>query len=468
MTGPEMEKATAFLEGLEKTALVSLLVELAEDNEFVRERMERLLDSGDPRKLVARFRRSLTGWRRGSRLITYGESGAFAAELERWLQQVKRELMPLDAKLALDLYETFIESDGALLNRADDSNGSIGDAFGFACQCWLQAAARCPPGKDDWVERIYKLAKADDYGVREDLLGAANLLLNEEALRQLASRFESELQAAVHRSKNSAHLVPEVFSAAGALQLVGRALRDPEVSVRATLVYSPDPNPLQRAGFVKGYLQFGPAQKALAWLDGDWGHHEGSRMHLLAETYRALARREDEAKVREQIFSRSGRVDDFRNWQGAVDAASRPRTVEAARARASAHADPIEAAALLLEIGDDASAEALILKEAAQINGNDYPRLVPLAHATESRKLLLGCTVCYRALLNGILSRGYAKAYSHGARYLEKLREIAPNLVGPLPFDSPQVYEAQLLSAHKRKVSFWKHVSDAGAQADSE
>jgi hypothetical protein len=80
-------------------------------------------------------------------------------------------------------------------------------------------------------------------------------------------------------------------------------------------------------------------------------------------------------------------------------------------------------------LGDAATAEALLVAEPALIDGRKYGELVPLAKAFQAQERWLGETVVYRALLHGILERGYAPSYGHGARYLMRLRELA-NAVG--------------------------------------
>lgn len=57
-----------------------------------------------------------------------------------------------------------------LLERADDSDGAIGDAVRAACRHWLEAAARCSTSPDVWPERLLKLYEGDKYGAREDLI----------------------------------------------------------------------------------------------------------------------------------------------------------------------------------------------------------------------------------------------------------------------------------------------------------
>ncbi len=70
-----------------------------------------------------------------------------------------------------------------------------------------------------------------------------------------------------------------------------------------------------------------------------------------------------------------------------------------------------------------------------------------------------GETVLYRALLNGILDRAYARAYGHAARYWARLREIANSGVDLLPLSPPDAFESEIRARHARKTSFWAHVN---------
>jgi hypothetical protein len=70
-----------------------------------------------------------------------------------------------------------------IFNRADDSDGVIGDELRAACVLWLDAAAaarEANAGADaDWVAALYESYQANDYGVREPLLEEAHRLLHE-------------------------------------------------------------------------------------------------------------------------------------------------------------------------------------------------------------------------------------------------------------------------------------------------
>ena len=408
---PETGELGAFLSSLEKPVLTALLVELAARNEDVRKRLERLQLSADPRKLAAAFKGTLADWRRSTCFIGYRESHAFGAELEAWLDQIEQELMPKDARLALDLFEAFIESDSELFERADDSDGCIGDSLRTACVRWLYAAAQCNDSDSDWVERIYGLVKADEYGAREELLRRANLVLDEAALRALAARFEGDLCVALNNREPTEALPAAVFGASAAVGLVAEALRDPDLSTRTVLSYSPNPNELQRARFAEGYLRFGRPEQALVWLESDSGRREDERLRLLAEAYSLLRRDEEASDIRQRIFEGSGAVEDFRAWRASLASERKAQADDAACRCAQANGDPIAAARLLLEINEDRAAEALLVERFAHLDGNDYPRLVPLAEAMEA---------------NGRLSWGAQRATAHCCTEFYREHTLAP------------------------------------------
>lgn len=304
MDDPDADEIAALVQSLDPATLRALLIELAAHHEPVRDCLHRLQLSAQPHKLAAAFRATLSGWRRSTRYLDYRRSGEFAAELDGWLRQVEHELLPRDPKLTLGLIEALIDSDARVFERADDSDGRIGDAIRTACCLWLTTAAKCEPPPAGWTERLRQLVDADGYGAREPLLRNADLLLDEAALRALVAQFEADLDTGVEAGVAARALPHSVFSASGSLRLLSQALRDPNIEVRAVLRYSPVPNPLQKSSFVRAYLDCGRPADALAWLDGHWDHHEDTRLRLLAQTYGELQRSGECARIRQQLLSR--------------------------------------------------------------------------------------------------------------------------------------------------------------------
>ncbi len=439
-----------------KEELAALLVELAATHPEVETRLVRDALAADPPHLAAQFRQRLQTWRRSRRFLMSSAAGTFGRELESWLDEIERELLPLDPARAHKLAEAFVCSDERFFEQADDSDAAIGDAIRAGCRLWLLAAKAQPDRlAADWIERVYALANADEYGAREALLRHADMLFDAPALRALAGRFEEDLDRALRPRGKSEHPNHAVFKAAAAISLVADALRDPDLSTKATLRYSPNPNPLQKEHFAERYIRFGRPGEALAWLEGDWGGHEEQRERLLAEAYAAVGDTVRLQSVLGALFERTGSPDDFEAWHAVLDPADRAGAVAEARERAWSIDDPITGAQLLLALKDDQAAEALLVARHASLRGEQYYRLVPLAKTLERNGRLLGAVVCYRALLVAILARAYARANGHAAKYLGVLRRLDPQVGNYRPLLTHEAFEASLRNTHARKVSFW-------------
>jgi hypothetical protein len=459
MAKPPIEDLEAFLRRQDAGDLIAVLLELAKDHEAVEARLARMQLANRPDKLAAGFKKTLSGWRRSTKFYGYREAREFVRMLDGWLDQVARELLPKDPPAALALLETFIEADAAWFDRADDSDGMIGDAVRAACRHWLQAAARCETPRDVWPERLLKLYQADQYGARDELLRRADLLLDEPAQRGLVARLESQLAQALDASPRGEGPPIDVFRISGALSLLAESLRDPDIMVRASLRYSPNPNPVQRQAFVRAYLDADRPADAMAWLQDAWGYLDDSRQDLLADALERLGRFEESSPIRQRMFERTLSDFYFQRWLEHLPEAARPEAVAHARQLALRHDDMTAAATLLLQFGDADAAEGRLLAEPGRIDGNDYGRLVPLAKALRAHECPRGETVVYRALLKGILDRAYARAYCYAARYWTRLGEIAGSGISLLPLPSHEDFEAEIRARHGRKTAFWPYVN---------
>jgi hypothetical protein len=468
MAKPPNNDLDAFLRRQDADDLDNVLLELAKDHEAVQAPLARMQLADRPDKLAAGFKKTLSGWRRSTKFYGYREAGQLGRMLDGWLGQVARELLPKDPPAALLLLEAFIEADAAWFDRADDSDGVIGDAVRAACRQWLQAAARCETQAGVWPERLLKLYQADQYGARDELLRCASLLLDEPAQRGIVARLESQLAQALAVSPRGESLSFDVFRISAALSLLAESLRDPDIMVRATLRYSPNPNPVQRQAFVRAYLEAERPADALMWLQEGWGHLDDSRQDLLADALARLGRFEESSPIRQEMFERTLSSFYFQRWLEHLPKAARPEAIAHARQLALRHGDVAAAAAVLLEIGDADAAEARLIAESGRIDGNHYAHLVPLAKALRSHKCLRGETVVYRALLKGILDRAYVRAYAHAARYWARLGEIAGSSGSLMPLSPHEEFEAEIRARHGRKQAFWAHVKGTRTNAHDE
>jgi hypothetical protein len=450
------EDLPAFLLRQDAATLVAVLLELAAEHKPVKARLTRLQLAD---KLAAGFRKTLAAWRRTRRFVVGAAAREFGRELQAWLDQIARELLPKAPPTALALFQAFIEADDVFFDRADDSDGAVGDAVRAACRYWLQAAARCETPASEWQSRVALLVDADRYGAREELLRRADQLFDEAGMRALVSVFEAKLTQALADTTAALQPSSEVFAASAALSLLSQALRDPDVHVRAVTRYSPQPNSVQREQFVREYLDAGRPADAMPWLQGPWGHHEDSRQALLAQTLEHLKRFDQSVPLRQAIFERSLRVADLHGWLKHLGEGARSAAMARARSLALKHADAVQAALLLLELEEDDDAEAVLLAAPGGLDGDDYGRLMPLAKTLRERHCWRGETAVYRALLSSILERANSTAYGHAARHWTRLREIADMGVDLLPLTPHAEFEASIRTRHARKPAFWARVN---------
>jgi len=459
MTKSSREDLEAFLRRQNAADLVDLLLELAQEHDAVLARLARMQLADRPDKLAVDFKKTLASLRRSTRFYDYREAPAFVHTLQTWLDQVVRELLPIDPSAALSLFEAFIAADEKWFERADDSDTLIGELVQTACRYWLQAAAQCnaPPG--GWSDRLLALYAADPYGVRSDLLRCAGLLLDAPAQCELVARFESQLTRALDSAPGGRQLPIGVFHASAALSLLAESLDDPDIEVRATLRHSPQPNALQRERFARAYLDADRAEDALAWLQEHWDRHELTRQNLLADALERLGRFIESLPIRQQVFESTLSELDLADWLRHLPQAEQPQAIAHARELALVHDELIDAVALLLELGDAAAAEERLLSEAARIDGRSYTQLVSLSKVLCARGCLRGEAAIHRALLNAILDRGYARAYGHAARYWKRLGEIDASGVEVTPLVPHEEFAAGVRSRHRRKTSFWAYVN---------
>jgi hypothetical protein len=118
------------------------------------------------------------------------------------------------------------------------------------------------------------------------------------------------------------------------------------------------------------------------------------------------------------------------------------------------------AAELLFALDEPALAEKLIVDRADELDGRSYGMLTSLVATAKASGCLLAATLIWRALLDAILARAYAKAYGHAARYLHELRAVASDIGDYRGHPTHEIYEQSLRMAHGRKASFWARLVD--------
>lgn len=449
------------LDALSAPELRAILARERQRSPTLRDAVQRAQLSRRPaalsRQLEADLKRSLTS-------LDAGFHWRNATGIEQvfcdWLDSVRRHVLLARPDDALQLAQRFIESDQFLFEAIDDSYGEVGALMRDACDLYLDALAASVEDQASRLTKLVALSRADDYGGREYLL--ANAAKAIEPARLLAyARVQLASASAKRRydanERGTGRIPPEAIE----VSLIANALRDPQLAVDATLLYSPAPNEQQRAGFVCDFLRFGQPSGALAWLEAPW-EDETRRLDLLAQTHGALGDSERAVILREARFLARPDAYSLSAWLDILPATGRAPAHRAAQEAARKLECPLSAASLLALIEDWQAIEALFVAKSAAIDGGAYGELLPIAQTLERNGCLLGATLAYRALLESILGRARAKTYHHGADYWRHLQTIAKQLIDFGQIETPADFESRIRARHRRKPAFWARIDPPG------
>ena len=105
------EATASFLARQDAQTLAQALLELAEDYAPVYQRLERLRLRDDPAALTARFTLQLQKWETDDRFVRHQDAAAFGRDLDVWVAQVQREVLPRFPGEAMALLAAFLDVD---------------------------------------------------------------------------------------------------------------------------------------------------------------------------------------------------------------------------------------------------------------------------------------------------------------------------------------------------------------------
>ena len=105
----------------------------------------------------------------------------------------------------------------------------------------------------------------------------------------------------------------------------------------------------------------------------------------------------------------------------------------------------------------------MIIDRAGELEGRNYVIQTALVKTAMENGRLLAAAHMWRALIDTVLARGYAKAYGRAARYLLELRAVSASIKEYRGHPSHESYESALRLTHGRKASFWVRLSSASA-----
>jgi hypothetical protein len=435
-----------------------------------------LAGSKGPKAVVAIVDRRLAALKRARGFVDWDKSRAFAADLGATVQIIVEELGTTAPGLAAECLLRFIATHPGVFDRVDDSSGRIQDVYETAIEAIapivagmteedrrllpdLIGAQRADDSQGYWIllaQRVAPLLPADTLVAWDELLAAqhSSLPLHRPDVRDFTHDSRARELIAVRQAIAEAMGDLDGYIA---LEEAKPATSRDEVDIAERLTTA------------------GRHEEALAWVrrprkrrigfmthadvaDGASVQDYGSKPRILLEAriLDALGKRDEAQAVRWVGFETMLDTDLLREHVRHLDDFAEFEVLDRAFAHVTASPQQYRALVFFLDWPRLDLAADLVVAHRATWNGRLYDLLVPAAAALEVEHPL-AATILYRALLDEILASARSAAYGHGARYLERLDDLAgdlPDDAGTV-VDTPATYREQLLKSHGRKSGFW-------------
>ena len=174
--------------------LAAILVELADGDAEVKRRLrlELAAQAGDD-TVAAEIGKRLAALRSARSFVDWQRRREFVKDLDLQRAMIVDRVAQTRADLAFDLMWRFMDLAEPVLNRVDDSNGSVGDVFRAACEDLGTIATRAKPDPVNLADRVLAAVQANDYGVFDGLMTAMLPALGEAGAAHLKERLAKVL-----------------------------------------------------------------------------------------------------------------------------------------------------------------------------------------------------------------------------------------------------------------------------------
>jgi hypothetical protein len=454
--------------------LAAILVELADGDAEVKRRLRLELaaqQGGD--SIAAEIGKRITVLRSARSFVDWQKRREFVRDLDLQRAMIADRVAPTRPDLALDLMWRFLDLAEPVLNRVDDSTGSVGDVFRLACDDLGAVAIKARPDPVALADRVLAALLADEYGIYDGLVPVVLPALGEPGAAHLKSRLSQVLADRKTGGRDG-----RADAARRALQDVADGQGDVDAYV-ALVPAAERARPHAGAEIGRRLLASGRAAEAIAAL-------EASRPKQRA----ARARDDEDLHLAEYGYGDSSAWEEA--YVEALDATGQPEQAQRLRwaafeerlsstqlraylkrlpdfedveaeERAMQHALGFRSFSAALHFfhdwPDQAHAAQLVLTRAPEIDGNLYFLLDPAAQLIEG-KHPLAATLLRRAMIEDTLEGAKSTRYKHAARHLLECASLAPGIQDFGAFGTHDAFVARLRARHSRKTGFWTQVAE--------
>lgn len=174
--------------------LAALLAELAGEQPAVKRRLRyELAGEAGGERVAAEMNKRITTLRSARSFIDWQKRAEFVRDLNVTRTTLTERVGKTRPDLALDLMWQFMALAGPVINRVDDSNGTVGDAFRTGCADLSTLAAQAKPEPGVLAEQVFAAVTKNDYGEFDNLIPVIFPTLGKTGVEALKGRLTAAM-----------------------------------------------------------------------------------------------------------------------------------------------------------------------------------------------------------------------------------------------------------------------------------
>jgi hypothetical protein len=463
------------LKALGAERLAALLIEISEGNATAKRRLRlELAGAGNPAAVGREVRKRLTAIGRSQSYVDWQKRKTLVTDLKAQRGAIVDQVAKTDATDALDLMWRFMALAGSILERCDDSSGTVMAVFQEALADLGVIAGLAKSSPEELAGQICRALQENDYGQYDQLIPTMAPALGPLGLNHLrrllldltspAQPVSSDRERHVIGWGSSGPIYAEEYEARRNEAIVRMALTqiaDAQSDVDAFIALQGERSrtvPAVAAGIALRLLAAGRTEEAWQAIDAieerrpDWIPREWEEVKL--DVLEALGRKQEAQTFRWSCFEQSLDARHLRDYLKRLPDFEDFEAERRALSFAVVHPSVHHALVFLVNWPALDRAAHMVLSRASELDGDHYEVLTPAADALE-QDYPLAATVLRRAMVDFALENQRTKRYRHAATHLMQCGQLAKSVVEFGSFVTHDAYLGRLKAHHGRKSSFW-------------
>jgi len=429
------------------TRLSKILLSLYTNNPNLQKQLDIIFIGLDenPKKLITVIKKEITSLKRSTGFVDYYASDPLADRLDQVRLSILEDLASKSLEDALILMHSFLDLHAQTINRADDSNGAIGNVFIESCKDLGEMYHQITKPVEETTQTVFNLFTKNDYGICDDVIINFKQALGDEGLNLLYSKLKK-----ASNIKNHSTVIQGL-----------KDIADCQKNLEAYI----DACKLNKTGFsdhdyidiATRFIDHWKAPEALEWLGKvDIKNHvlRDRSIPLKIKALELNGNYTQAEKERVLWFELTLSPDVYGQILSNANPEFKESFKKIAIEKAFNFSEPHTAINFLTKVQEFEECAKFVYIKINNLSGDRYYTLRPVAKILQKLDPLAS-TLLYRKMIQPVLEGAKSRYYNYAAQDLALCSTLGYKITDWKEHVSHDIYLKQIQETHKRKVSFW-------------